>query len=356
VGQGKLFEEQMASSQRDWPLGIEPGQEVEIDLFRPQDAPGVAALFGVVYGADYPIKVYYDPELLARENATGKIVSMVARTPRGEVVGHIALFNSSPNPRQFELGAGGVLPTYRNTSKLLTRMMTHGPRVAAQRFGLQAVFGDPVCTHVYSQKICQGLGWITHALEVDLMPADLYGQASGGDDRVSALMAFITLVPKPHEVYLPAVYEKTLRYLYQDLDDVRQIRTSEQAVPKGLATRLESKVYQFSQLARLTVWEVGADLAEALAREEESVLGQGVQVIQVWLQLSCPWVGRAVELLRQRGYFLGGLLPRWFDWDGLLMQRLVRQPHWDSINLEYDRAKTLLSLVRQDWREVTTGR
>jgi hypothetical protein len=188
------------------------------------------------------------------------------------------------------------------------------------------------------------------------MPGSLYDEAAGANSRVSATMDFKTLEPKPHEVYLPAVYEDTLRLLYRGLDDARQINASEQAAPAGLATRLESKVYQFSQLVRLAVWEAGADLAEALAKEEESALAQGMRVIQVWLQLSCPWVGQAVNLLRKRGYFLGGLLPRWFDGDGLLMQRMAHHPHWASINLEYDRAKTLLSLVREDWKLVCQGR
>lgn len=339
-------------TQPDWPFGIEPGQEVAIDAFRLQDAPGVAALFRVVYDDDYPVKVYYNPDLLARDNAAGKMISVVARTPKGEVVGHIALFGSSPNPRQFELGAGAVLPSYRNTSKLLTRMMSHGPKVAAERFGLEAVFGDPVCTHVYSQKICKGLGWVTHALEIDLMPADLYDKAAGASERISATMDFITLVPRPHEVYLPPVYEQTLRFLYQGLDDLRQIKISDKTAPAGLATRMESKTYEFSQLARLAIWEIGTDLAQALARAEEAALRRGARVIQAWLPLSCPWVGSAVELLRQRGYFIGGLLPRWFDRDGMLMQRLIGQPHWENINLEYDRGKALLSLVRQDWSQV----
>jgi hypothetical protein len=248
-----------------------------------------------------------------------------------------------------------VLSSYRNTAKLLTRMMTHGPRVAAERFGLEAVFGDPVCIHVYSQKICHALGWITHALEVDLMPANLYDKAADGDSRVSATMDFITLTPKPHQVYLPAVYADTLRLLYRGLDDARQLALSEQAAPPGLATHIQSTVYQFSQLARLAVWQAGADLSQALAREEEAATRQGVRVIQVWLQLSCPWVGQAVDLLRRRGYFLGGLLPRWFDGDGLLLQRLVHPPHWASVMLHYDRAKTLLSLVRDDWRLVGGG-
>jgi hypothetical protein len=328
---------------------------VEIDLFQPQDAPGVAALFRAVYGEDYPIKAYYHPELLAHENAEGRIISSVARTPRGEVVGHASLFTSAPNPSLYELGAGGVLPSYRNTAKLLTRMMRHGPRVAAERFGLEAVFGDPVCTHVYSQKICHALGWKTHALEVDLMPANLYDRAADAHGRISATMDFITLKPKPHDVYMPAVYEDALRLLYQGLDDVRQLSVSERAAPAGSATRMESRAFPFAQLVRLAVWETGADLVEVLAEEEDHALGQGAQVIQAWLQLSCPWVGQAVDRLRQRGYFLGGLLPRWFDRDGLLMQRLVGHPHWDNINLEYDRAKTLLALIREDWRKVCKG-
>ncbi|MBI5521550.1 MAG: hypothetical protein HY910_02890 [Desulfarculus sp.] len=336
----------------DWPLGIEPGQEVEIDLFRSEDAPGVAALFKAVYGDNYPVKTYYDPGLLARENAQGRIISSVVRTPRGEVVGHNALFNSAPNPKLYESGAGVVLPSYRNTAKLFTRMVDHGPQVTAQRFGIEAVFADPLCAHVYSQKLCHGLGFITHAMEVDMMPAQLYDPRAGQEARVSTIMDFMTLVPKPHTVYLPAVYEQQLRFLYQGLDDSRELVVSTGSAPASQATRIVSQVYEFANLARLAVWEAGPGLVAAVEREEEAAFQRGVRVIQLWLQLSCPWVGQAVEQLRGRGYFLGGLLPRWFDGDGLLMLRMEHAPHWDGVRLEYDRAKELLALVQEDWRQV----
>ncbi len=343
-------------TQQDWPLGIEPGQEVEVDLFRPEDAPGVAALFKAVYGAAYPVKVYYDPQRLAQENAEGRIISSVVRTPRGEVVGHNALFNSAPHAKLYESGAGLVLSSYRNTAKLFTRMVDHGPQVTAQRFGLEAVFADPLCTHVFSQKLCHGLGWTTHALELDLMPARLYDKNADEEARVSAIMDFLTLVPKPHRVHLPAVYQEQLRFLYQGLDDTRELEVSAQAPPASLATRIESTVYEFAQLARLAVWEAGADLEQALARQEEAAASRGVRVIQLWLRLSCPWVGQAVEVLRGRGYFLGGLLPRWFGEDGLMMLSMPHEPHWQGINLEFQRAKDLVSLVRQDWQQVRAGR
>ena len=339
-------------SQDVWPLGVEPGQAVEIDVFRPQDAPGVVALFKAVYGDGYPVNLYYNTEALLRANESGRLISIVSRTPRCEVVGHISLFDSAPNPKLFELGAGAVLPSYRRTARLLTRMMSYGPKATAERFGLEAVFGDPVCTHVYSQKICKGLGWVTHALELDLMPASLYNPAAEPGDRISATMDFITLVPNPHTVYLPKEYADIFRFLYQGLDDNRNLGTSDQPLPRGLTTRISRKVYEVSQLARLAVWVIGTDWAKAFIKEEETVLGQGSQVIQVWLPLIYPWIGPAVELLRQRGYFLGGLMPRWFGHDGMLMQRLANPPHWGNIQLEYDRAKTLLDLVRKDWQEV----
>jgi hypothetical protein len=59
-----------------------------------------------------------------------------------------------------------------------------------------------------------------------------------------------------------------------------------------------------------------------------------------------------VESLRERGYFLGGPLPRWFDDDGLLMQRLLQPPHWDTINLAFDDDRELVRLVREDWESL----
>jgi len=62
-----------------------------------------------------------------------------------------------------------------------------------------------------------------------------------------------------------------------------------------------------------------SDKADNLIELENQALGQKVVVIQAWLKLSCPWSGSAVDILRNKGYFLGGVLPRWFDEDGLLM-------------------------------------
>jgi len=47
-------------------VGVEPGQSHEIDLFKPENAPGIARLFRSVYGEEYPAKLVYDPESIRR--------------------------------------------------------------------------------------------------------------------------------------------------------------------------------------------------------------------------------------------------------------------------------------------------
>ena len=82
--------------------GIDQSQAWEIDIFRPEDAQGVADLFLAVYGAEYPIKKFIDPELLIEENRTKQTVSVVIRMSDGRVVGHLGLYRSAPWERLYE--------------------------------------------------------------------------------------------------------------------------------------------------------------------------------------------------------------------------------------------------------------
>jgi len=108
-------------------------------------------------------------------------------------------------------------------------------------------------------------------------------------------------------------------------------------------------VFEFAQVARMTVHEAGEDLGEVVAKEEVAAASQGCGVFQAWLNLASPHVGASVEILRQAGWFIGGALPRWFDEDGLLMQKILHKPHWDDMVIVFDRAKEIAKIVRKDW-------
>ncbi|MFZ5587101.1 MAG: hypothetical protein ACOZHQ_14380 [Thermodesulfobacteriota bacterium] len=325
-----------------------------VTLMEPQDAPGVAGLFRAVYGEGYPIRTYYEPQELIAANRAGRIISSVAKTPEGRVVGHNALFQVGPNPKVYENGAGLVHPDFR-VARLFGRMVDHNIQHGAPLFGAETVYGEVVLNHPYTQRLDRSQGHVNMALEVDLMPAAAYSQEKSAEGRVASIMSFKTLLPRPHRVHLPAEYDPALRWLYEALDDRRELAVADQDLPAGTTSRIESQVFAHAQVARMTFWETGPDLAQALDRTEAVAAAQGVTVFQAWLNLGRPWVGAAARLLAGRGYFLGGVLPRWFGDDGLLMQRIAHAPHWDGIKMEFPRGQELLRLVRADWRRVCGG-
>ncbi|NWF91513.1 MAG: hypothetical protein HXY46_01235 [Syntrophaceae bacterium] len=334
---------------------IEPGQTYEFDFFRPEDAEGVTRLFKTVYGESYPIKTFIDPKLLIEENAAGRTISSVARTPKGEIVGHGALFRSAPYERVYESGAGLVHPSYRGGKGIYTKLGLQVVDVAAKKYEIEQVFGESVCNHIFAQRGTAKAGWITRAIEIDLMPAEAYDQEKSASGRVTALLDFKTLKPNPHTVYLPAVHEENMRFLYSGLDDDRDFVFSQDELPSSVKTEIKTQVFDFAQVARMAVHDAGTDFESTFAQQEKAVQEKGMIVLQIWLKLSWPWIGRVVDLLRRRGYFLGGILPRWFDVDGMLMQKIMGQPNWEGIQLYTDRAKTILEIIKADWQQVGQG-
>lgn len=326
----------------------EPGQAWSVDLFRPEDAEGVTRLFLAVYGPDYPIRTYVEPELLRRENAVGRIISSVARTGRGDIVGHNALFHSAPCHKICETGAGVVHRDYRGGHGIFTDMVAHGIEVGKSR-GLGLIFGEPVCNHVFSQRLCHGLGFFTRALEVDLMPAAAYSKEQSAVGRVSTTLAFRSLQPHPHTVYLPSIYESQLHRFYEAFDDRRDFAPAAEELPAAGATELDVQVFAFAGVARIAVNRIGADLASVLAAREAELADRGVVVFQYWLRLAQPEVGAAARIMKQAGFFCGGVLPRWFDEDGLLMQKILGRPNWEGMQIHYPEDRELLAMVRADW-------
>ncbi|MEW6349581.1 MAG: hypothetical protein AB1646_11010 [Thermodesulfobacteriota bacterium] len=332
-----------------------PDEAIEVCSFRPEDAEGITALFRDVYGEGYPIRVFYDPQALTEANDSGAYYSIVARNADGKVVGVQHLFRSAPCEALYEVGAGLVLVEYRKLG-LNRRMLefVFGQWLPRQE-RIEEAWGEPVCNHMIMQKAVVEFRCIETALEVALMPSETYDREKSAAGRVAALAAFRCYRPKPHTVFLPPVYEKELTFLYSALDDERNMLISDQSLPDSLESNADMTVFDFARVCRVAVRRMGSDFDAYLRELETNALDRKVVVLQVWLNLGCAWVGAAVNVLRHRGYFLGGLLPRWFGEDGLLMQKLMIDPDFESIQLYSERAKQISAMVHADWLRTREG-
>jgi len=324
----------------------------EVGLFRPADAEGVARLFRSVHGDEYPIKIFYAPQKLTRANEQGDYYSIVARSKSGEIIGIHNLFRSAPSRDVYEWGVGLVLKEWRRM-KVSGAIVRHMLEKVVPELGMHTVFGEPVTIHVHMQKEGESYGFDTTALEVGLMPGEAYSGEGVTADRVSTLLFFLCYRNIPQAVYLPAPYNDALRFRYGNFSSGRSFHEAREPIPLGTVSESNMDVFDFAKVARIAFFETGSDFAEHVSHRESEAEEEGALVIQVWLQLTSPWVGEVVKILREKGFFLGGVLPQWFDHDGLLMQKLLFMPDFESIQLYSDHAWRIRDFVKSDWERIS---
>jgi hypothetical protein len=329
-------------------------QVIEVDFFRNEDAPGIARLFQEVYGEGYPIRTYYLPEQLVEENAAGRIISSVARTPAGEVVGHDALVLLDPSTHLYENAAGAVLSGFRG-QRIFPRLFKHSIIDSSKRFGVEAILGEPVCSHVHLQKMCLELDFKELGLEVDLMPAAAYTTEPGTFGRVSVLLGYFMHKPRVQTVQVPPSYRDELEYLYTGLELDRTFEYPRSELPAEGSSQGRMNLFDMAQVARIGIDSIGSDFDSYIANLESEARARGIEVFQVWLPLASPFASAATDILRRHGYFLGGMLPCWPTGDGLLMQKVNQEPDWAGMLLYSERAQTIAEMVRRDWKRVTQG-
>ena len=324
-------------------------QEITIDFFRSEDAPGITRLFRQVYGEGYPIGTYYHPDQIIQENTSGHLISSVARTSTGEVVGHNALVLLDPQTHLYENAAGAVLSTFRGQA-IFPRLFEHTIVQTSKRFAVAGIIGEPVTNHTHLQKMCLQLNFKESGLEVDLMPAAAYGVGGGESRRVSVLLGYFFHKAKQQTVFLPSVYQDELDYLYAGLNLDRTFAPPEKFLPAAGNSQGTMTLFEKAQVARIRMTAIGADFQPFIGRLAHEAREKGVAVWQIWLPLASPYAAAAVDILRDQGYFLGGVLPCFAIGDGLLMQKVSQEPDWQAIQLFSERARKIEEMIRRDWQ------
>ncbi len=322
----------------------------EVRRMLPEDAPGVVELYRSVYGDEYPIKAVYDVNSIIEQQQKGDMIRIIAVTGEGRVIGQVAVYRSCvSNPALYEEGQGIVVLECRNQG-ILDRCMQYGHEEVYPQM-MEQIWGEAVCNHIYTQKAGVRLGYYETGIELDLMPAASYQKEQSSQGRVASLLVFKTFKIAPQTVYLPKIYEDSLRYIYSVYDFGHSFLEAGEPLPPA-PTRGQTEIYAGAGVARFTISELGNDLEDYLLQAEKEAAAQNCCVLQVFINLASPANGAAIDILRGHRYFLGGVLPRWFDSDGLMMQKLLHEPNMAGIHLYPERAKKILAIIEADRNSV----
>lgn len=316
------------------------------------NAVHVGYVFRSIYGEDFPVRDVYEPEVLCREVREGRVAATLAFDPEGRPAGYISLFRSAPNPNIWEGGNLIVHPAFKHT-RLSSILFSHylDPRIrgALRPDGL---FGEAVGHHYFTQVGCIKSGLADCALELDLLDGGSFKEGQAVSGRVACVLNFIEFTPPTSPVHLPERYADILRHLAQPLSP-RVFLSANASLPSGGMSHLDYRRHQEAGTWKVFVREIGGDWREAVDGLLRSAEAHDVVSLQVTLNTDVPHLGAAVEIMRDRGFFLGGLAPRWFGGDGLLMQKVLgREPDYDGIRLYSRTAKGLLERIKADRDEV----
>lgn len=328
---------------------IAPGQPYEIDRLRPEDAPGVSQLIATIYDDKYPLDDYYDPARIIALNAAGDMVTLVGRTPAGDVVLQGALWRTSaPNPHLYECGQVVVLPDYRGqrtSEELSRRFLALGEGDPA----VHALFGEAVTNHTATQRACGLWGGIATAAELSLMPDGAYAGEGAAGRRVGCVLMPKVLRDHRRALHLPSRHHDLLAPLASGAGLDRAVVFGEGTAPATAESDFTVQDFGAAGTIRCHVGTIGRDFPARLAAVAAGRSAPPA-VIELFLaadSAAAPW---AYLEARRRGFRLAGLMPLWFGADALVAQKLATPPDPTGIHLLTPQIEALWRAIEADAR------
>lgn len=318
-------------------------------------ADNVAKIFRAVYADDFPMRYVYHADQVMFEIDSGRLCAVLAFDPAGEVIGYASVYRSSPNPSLWEGGNLVTLPGHRESGlawSLQKHFMLPGSLPSLQVDGYLC---ESVCHHYFTQVWNAKLGFYDCAIALDQLSGASFTVHRPDTERVSCVVQFFEQSDQPEPMYLPHRYAERLRLLAKPFRP-RQILESMPSLPESGATAYSDQYFQTADTWKISMSAIGADLDIVLEQVLTSAKLRNVISLQLIVSAASPFIGAAVEMMRDRGFFFGGLFPRWFGADGIMLQQVLRKnPDYEGIKVYSSEAKELLAFIRTDRDSVHHG-
>ena len=315
----------------------------------------VGAVFRTAYGDAFPVVYVYQPDALLEEISCGRLAAALALTEENRAAGYVSMFKNAPNQNLWEAGNLVVVPDYKQTdvSSLLFAAYFNGALSAGTTS--DGLMGEAVCCHYFTQVGNIKAGACDVALELDQLDGPSFIGNRIGSARVSCVLAFLENSAPTSPIYLPAIYAPILLKLLQPLQP-RIVLHDAAPLPTTGTTQREERYYQSAQTWKFSVHSIGADWPDFAAEVVAEAKRRGVVSLQIILNMACPQLDAAVQTLKSNGFFFGGLAPRWFGPDGLLMQQVLGQEtEYEHIKLYSATAKQILAWIQAERAAISTG-
>lgn len=317
------------------------------------NAARIAGVFRALYGDNFPMSYVYDADRLLDELAGGRLIAALACDAGGDAVGYISCYRCAPNTRLWEVGNLLVVPAC-SASSLALELTEYflQPRNLARETN-DGIIDEAVCHHYFTQVACTKAGMVDCALALDQLDGASFKQHRPETVRVACLLQFLEFSATRQPCYLPQRYADILDRLLEPLAPRHRL-TSDAPLPASGETIGHDDWWEAAGTWRVSVSRVGGDWTAYLDRLQDAARERHVVSLQVVLNAEQPCTGAAVEAMRRHGFFFGGLFPRWFGADGIMLQQVLGEPpDFAGIKLYGHAAKALCQYIEADRQSVS---
>jgi len=289
-----------------------PEQSYEVRRFQPEDALQVARLFWLTYGFSYKNDALYRPEGLLDMIDRGALISHVAVTQDGQVVGHAGLLRPEP-VLMAEAGLLAIAPEHRGR-QLMERLKASITEEATS-LGLFGVCFNTVTSHPVSQRLVINDGARPCGLDLAGSYPRQFKNMNLGDgprQRESCLLCFAYLAaPPPALAHVPERHRGMVGRIYETLG--RQLTLGPDGPQTGADDAPGAYAVSFDRgLAKGVVRVTRADERQwpEIRRAVADLMDiAGAEVVHIDLPLAQTATPRLWELAEAAGFFFAGVWP-----------------------------------------------
>jgi anti-sigma regulatory factor (Ser/Thr protein kinase)/predicted N-acetyltransferase YhbS len=288
-------------------------------FMEPTDAIEIAKCVYKTYGYTYPGEHIYFPERLVTMNQSGELLSAVATTESGEVVGHCAL-SGQPGDPMMEVCQAVVAPAHRRRGvmKELVGLLT----VEARKRGLAGLFVVTVTVHPFSQQATLRYGFRESALLLAYGPRNVHFKKITDQQlpqRETVVYGYQPLHEEPRSrVYPPAHHRSIIARIYANLGLERELAWPEMSQPRSQPGPLRpershfdlsTKITPAMRTAQIEIDSYGPGVEGEIKSKLKDLCCEGIAVIYLNSPLSDPHTAIFCRKFEEMGFFFAGILP-----------------------------------------------
>lgn len=285
-------------------------KRIKVRNFQKGDEEGISKLIYENYGHSYIKELFYYPrEILNNEDK--KFYSIVALDETHNVlVGHFALVIANDS-NIAEIGIVVVSPKYKGLG--IMNKMFDALIIQAKKIKLDAIYGEAIMYHTFSQKSNKSHGLCETALEYGKCPSDVKIESNISSKlakRGSVLICYKVLTPQNKRLYFPKYYAKQIKKVYDKCSNIKYKEQTKKDRPNQ-----ETKIYNLFN----PVFNISTIVVDGYCDDFNFKFRQIFQQLQskhceiVYVHLNLEDIGfsidKIIESLHKRGFFYSGVLP-----------------------------------------------